>query len=116
MVCPHRYLLGASIEGVGMAKKKVAHVDEVQIEWIKQHLGCKSFAHMARHLGCCTDTLMRKLNKLGLHQSKGAKYLLPTDYFVPMWQRPYMNCRCDKPSQRNLYLCEKCRYHSVLYA
>jgi hypothetical protein len=63
---------------------------------------------MARHVGCCTDTLKRILMRHGLAFFDGAKYAVAVSSTYKMWTRPCLYCKDDSPRPKNQYICDKC--------
>ena len=57
------------------------------------------YTEMARHLNICVDTVKRILQREGLAEFEGAKYViaLSSEKHQKMWSRPCMKCKDTKP-------------------
>jgi len=69
-----------------------------------------SYAEMAAHIGVCTDTLKRILQREGLAEFDGAKYAISPSHsnMVEMWSRPCMKCGDTEPRRKWQYICCRC--------
>lgn len=64
---------------------------------------------MAKHIGCCTDTLKRILMRHNIAYYDGAKYATSRTHNTETWTRPCMCCKTTAPRPRWQYVCDKCR-------
>lgn len=88
---------------------KRVEISTRQIDWLREAVRTnKSISAMAAYIGCHPDTLRRKLNRLGLAQFTGAKFLPPVGFHVRMWTRPCSGCGSKKPRPRMTFYCESC--------
>jgi hypothetical protein len=93
-----------------MGKPKVLTQDEreyLRLAVEQSH----SYVSMALHMSVCVDTLKRILQREGLAEFEGAKYVvsLSRTNKPETWRRPCMSCKDDKPRPKWQYLCAKCR-------
>jgi|TARA_R110000824_G_scaffold78516_8_gene198147 IS30 family transposase len=68
------------------------------------------YTQMARRLGICVDTVKRILQREGLRDFDGAKYVvaLSSARNVKMWERPCIRCRDEQPRPKWQFMCKKC--------
>ena len=68
------------------------------------------YTQMARRLGICVDTVKRILQREGLRDFEGAKYVvaLSSSRNIVMWDRPCIKCKNDQPRPKWQYICRKC--------
>lgn len=91
---------------------KPVNVTKKDIEYLADALKNKRpYTEMARRLGVCVDTVKRILQREGLKDFDGAKYVvaLSSENNVVMWRRPCMKCKDDKPRPKWQYICNKCK-------
>jgi len=71
----------------------------------------KPYTEMARHLDICVDTVKRILQREGLAEFEGAKYViaLSSEKHQKMWSRPCMKCKDARPRPKWQYICNKCK-------
>jgi len=71
----------------------------------------RPYTEMSRHLGVCVDTVKRILQREGLKDFDGAKYVVArtSDNYINMWTRSCMKCGDDKPRPKWQYICNKCK-------
>lgn len=70
-----------------------------------------SYISMSVHMSVCVDTLKRILQREGLAEFEGAKYVVALSRVnrPDMWNRPCMKCKDDAPRPKWQYFCDKCR-------
>jgi IS30 family transposase len=70
----------------------------------------KPYTEMARHLNICVDTVKRILQREGLAEFEGAKYVvaLSNTKNTKYWNRPCMKCKTTKTRPKWQYFCDKC--------
>lgn len=78
-------------------------------DWLRANYATLTQREMADHLGCCVDTLKRKLMVLGIAEFSGSKYVAAVPRYSQTWTRPCMDCGSTKPRPRNHYYCPTCR-------
>ena len=91
-------------------------ITQPQIDWLKRQYGTRPLTHIARDIGCCSDTLKRILMREGLAEFEGAKFIPRKDHAPSLWRRPCMRCKDDTPRAKNLYLGDRCRRLEEPYA
>lgn len=64
---------------------------------------------MAKHIGCCTDTLKRILMRHNIAHYDGAKYATSQTHNTKFWTRPCMICKTTKPRPKWQYICDGCK-------
>lgn len=87
---------------------KRVNLSEEQIEWLKANCYDLSYVALAKHIGCCTDTLKRILVRLDLKHFHGAKYAVEGGPKSKTWNRPCTNCGCDKTRPKWQFRCSSC--------
>lgn len=70
-----------------------------------------TYTSMSAYLSVCVDTLKRILQREGLAEFEGAKYVvsLARTNKPNVWSRPCISCKDDSPRPKWQYFCNKCR-------
>jgi IS30 family transposase len=101
--------LSLALKGGLMGKSVVVTKSDINylVKALKQKL---PYTEMARRLGICVDTVKRILQREGLKDFDGAKYVvsLSSSRKTELWKRPCIRCRDDQPRPKWQYICKKC--------
>ncbi len=82
---------------------------EQQLAWLDEAVAKDiPYAEMARHIGCCTDTLKRILHRHSIVKFQGAKYQSRNELQGPQWTRPCMRCKSTEERPKWQFFCSVC--------
>lgn len=88
---------------------RFVQLDDERLAYLKEAASNgTTLNEMAQHIGCCTDTLKRILNRLGLRAYEGTKYQVAKNFQAPVWKRPCSDCGCTKPRPKWQFRCDPC--------
>ena len=88
---------------------RFVRVSGADLFWLQENHRDKNYSTMARHIGCCVDTLKRILVREGLQEFDGAKYQVRRDHNEVKWTRPCMSCGNSSKRPKNWFFCKPCR-------
>ena len=90
---------------------RIALTDQ-DIDWLTRNHASLTFRQMARHIGCCPDTMKRILARHGLREVTNLKQLssrTDLEAQAPMWTRPCLGCGDTEPRPKWWFFCRPCR-------
>ncbi len=79
------------------------------IQWLRDNFRKVPYTKMAKHIGCCEDTLKRILARHDIQHFDAAKFEVSAASQQQMWERPCTRCKCTQRRPKFQFFCDRCQ-------